>query len=101
MLNKSEIMKAAWARYHSCFHTSKGHVKNFQRQWFSMYLKEAWADAKEAQRLAANPQARVEKRISELKQAIANTQYLPSGMNAEKAAAPYRNELVELEKLAA
>lgn len=101
MLNKSEIMKAAWETYrylrrrYEAWQFRAGLVDG----WFSRCLRLAWEHAKDmAARAAAVPKPqesvspaaqKARHEVARIKQAITELQYLPFGMRVE----PRRREL--------
>lgn len=68
MFNRSEIMKAAWARWNSHFAARPHLVRKFNRSEFGFYLAQAWRAAKAAQMTASESRAdRIAVEIDRLK----------------------------------
>ena len=69
--NRSEIMKAAWNRYHAC-----KRIASLNNTTFAQCLKAAWAIAKEAVKAAAEAAAKgiIRMHYSEYKNNFANCQ---------------------------
>ena len=114
MLNKSEIMKAAWETYrylrrrYEAWQFATGRVDGS----FSRCLKMAWEHAKEMAARAAAAAVEAKKPVSpavqkaneeiaRIRQAITDLQYLPFGMRVEPRQRALQNELSRWQAMAA
>ncbi|WP_041594777.1 flagellar biosynthesis anti-sigma factor FlgM [Brucella microti] len=73
MFNRSEIMKAAWAKYRAYY----AGLRQFFADGFRSVLRMAWSEAKGRTRAAAMPAQVREERIAELRQEIEWLSYKP------------------------
>ncbi|QKD01479.1 hypothetical protein [Mesorhizobium loti] len=83
MFNRSEIMKAAWAKWNAHFAARPHLVRKLSRSDFGFYLAAAWREAKIAQMTAT------ERRADNIATKIDRLKYQSSRVNIE----PRRRQL--------
>lgn len=90
MLNRSEIMKAAWAAYNRFWDNRPWLTKRFDRAAFNFALTVAWRDAKRA------VMAPVARRADELRTELARLPYKSAHINIEPMRRALQAELCAL-----
>lgn len=102
MLNKSEIMKAAWEAYRDETRFSRPTTLAGRRRLFARCLSAAWAVVKEIAREAAMTVGeRAAAHVARITVAIERLQYLPFGMQVKPRRRALETELSQWKAVAA
>jgi hypothetical protein len=96
-IDRAAVMRRAWAIFAESYKFPQIKFKDIGRKCFAWALRQAWAEAREAARLAVMPaQARAE-RIETLNLLLDRAAFIDSGPAWQATVAAYRTEIRQLQ----
>jgi hypothetical protein len=98
-IDRAALMRRAWAIFRETYNYPQIKFSDIGRGGFAWALRTAWAEAREAARIAAMPsQERVE-RIETLQALIGRAGYIDHGPTWRATIAAYRDEIRQLQSV--
>ena len=94
--DRAALMRRAWAIFAESYKFPTIKFKDIGRKCFAWALKQAWAEAREAARLAAIPAEVRAERIGALQTLLDRAVFIESGPQWKAAVTAYRTELRQL-----
>lgn len=96
-IDRGTLMRRAWAIFRDTYKYPQIKFSDIGRKCFAWALGQAWAEAREAARLAAiSPIAKAE-RIETLQALIARASFIDSGPQWKATVSAYRDEIRQLQ----
>ncbi|HWL04239.1 MAG TPA: hypothetical protein VNQ99_04800 [Xanthobacteraceae bacterium] len=98
--DRKAILVRAWAIFRETYHYPSVPFSSIGRSCFAWALRKAWAEAREAARLAAIPADVRNERCVILRDLIEHTRYMTNWSQATTRAAHLKRELAALQSIA-
>ena len=96
-INRAALMRRAWEIFRQTYRYPQIKFADIGRKCFAWALRKAWAEVREARRVAAlSPVVRAE-RIETLQTLIAHANFIDSGPQWKATIRAYRNEIRHLQ----
>jgi hypothetical protein len=96
MANRTAIMQRAWELFRATYRYPAIPFRSIGRACFASSLRRAWAEAREAGRVAAIPATVKAERVAELRDAIAGLTYCDDFQRAAHARKQMKKEIASL-----
>ena len=94
--DRAALMRRAWAIFAESYKFPQIKFRDIGRKCFAWALKRAWAEAREAARIAATPAEVKAERIGALQTMLDRAAFIDSGPQWKAAVTTYRSELRQL-----
>jgi hypothetical protein len=98
-IDRSAVMHRAWAIFRETYKYPRISFADIGRKCFGWALREAWAETREAARVAAIPAQERAERIETLQGLIASAGFIDSGPQWTATIRGYRDEIRQLESV--
>ena len=96
-IDRSALMRRAWEIFRQTYKYPQIKFSDIGRQCFVWALRKAWAEAREAARLAATSPLVKAERIETLQTLIAHAGFIDSGPRWKETIGAYRDEIRQLQ----
>jgi hypothetical protein len=96
-MDRGDVMRRAWVIFRQTYKYPQFKFADIGRNCFAWALRQAWAEAREATRLAAIPTEVKAGRIETLHGLIQRASYIDSGPHWKAAITAHRKELRQLQ----
>jgi hypothetical protein len=99
-IDRADLMRRAWGIFRQTYKYPQIRFADIGRNCFAWALRQAWAEAREAARLAAIPPEVKAERIETLQGLIQRANYIDSGPQWKATVSAYRREIRALQAVA-
>jgi CRISPR/Cas system Type II protein with McrA/HNH and RuvC-like nuclease domain len=96
-IDRSAVMHRAWAIFRETYKYPQIKFADIGRKCFGWALRKAWAEAREAARVAAIPAQERAERIERLQSLIAHAGFIDNGPQWKASITAYRDEIRQLQ----
>jgi hypothetical protein len=96
-IDRGALMRRAWAIFRETYRYPQIKFSDIGRNCFAWALRKAWAEAREAARLAATSPLVKAERIETLQTLIAHAGFIDSGPRWKETITGYRDEIRQLQ----
>jgi hypothetical protein len=96
-IDRSAVMHRAWAIFRETYKYPQISFADIGRKCFGWALRKAWAEAREAARVAAIPAQERAERIERLQSLIAHAGFIDNGPQWKASITAYRDEIRQLQ----